>query len=58
MKKTSYIITLFVMSGICLGCASSRNTDRQRQIDYSGELQRLQSSVNDLKTEVNKHHYR
>ena len=43
------------MSGIWFtSCKTSRNMETQKQIDYSGELSRIQSIIESLRTDVSK----
>ncbi len=43
------------MSGIWFtSCKTSRNMETQKQVDYSGELSRIQSIIESLRTDVNK----
>ena len=54
MKILIYI-TIFLMSGIWFtSCKTSRNMETQKQVDYSGELSRIQSIIESLRTDVNK----
>lgn len=43
------------MSGIWFtSCKTSRNMETQKQVDYSGELSRIQSIIESLRTDVSK----
>ena len=43
------------MSGIWFAsCKTSRNMETQKQVDYSGELSRIQSIIESLRTDVSK----
>lgn len=43
------------MSGIWFtSCKTSRNMETQKQVDYSGELSRIHSIIESLRTDVNK----
>lgn len=54
MKALIYI-TVFLMSGICLSsCKTSRNMEIQKQIDYSGDFNRIQSIIESLRVDVSK----
>ena len=54
MKALIYI-TIFLMSGIWFtSCKTSRNMETQKQVDYSGELSRIQSIIESLRTDVSK----
>ena len=54
MKALIYI-TMFLMSGIWLSsCKTSRNMETQKQVDYSGELNRIQSIIESLRADVSK----
>lgn len=54
MKVLIYI-TIFLMSGIWFAsCKTSRNMETQKQVDYSGELSRIQSIIESLRTDVSK----
>ena len=54
MKALIYI-TIFLMSGIWFAsCKTSRNMETQKQIDYSGELSRIQSMIESLRVDVSK----
>ena len=54
MKILIYI-TIFLMSGIWFtSCKTSRNMETQKQVDYSGELSRIQSIIESLRTDVSK----
>lgn len=54
MKALIYI-TIFLMSGIWFAsCKTSRNMETQKQVDYSGELSRIQSIIESLRTDVSK----
>ena len=54
MKALIYI-TMFLMSGIWFtSCKTSRNMETQKQVDYSGELSRIQSIIESLRTDVSK----
>lgn len=54
MKILIYI-TIFLMSGIWFtSCKTSRNMETQKQVDYSGELSRIHSIIESLRTDVNK----
>lgn len=54
MKALIYI-TMFMMAGIWFAsCKTSRNMETQKQIDYSGELSRIQSIIESLRTDVSK----
>ena len=49
--KTLIYITIFLMSGIWFtSCKTSRNMETQKQVDYSGELSRIQSIIESLRT--------
>lgn len=53
--KTLIYITIFLMSGIWFtSCKTSRNMETQKQVDYSGELSRIQSIIESLRTDVSK----
>lgn len=46
---------MFLMSGIWLSsCKTSRNMETQKQVDYSGELNRIQSIIESLRADVSK----
>ena len=52
MKALIYI-TMFMMAGIWFAsCKTSRNMETQKQIDYSGELSRIQSMIESLREDV------
>ena len=54
MKALIYI-TVFLMSGICLSsCKTSRNMEMQKQVDYSGDFNRIQSIIESLRVDVSK----
>lgn len=54
MKALIYI-TMFMMAGIWFAsCKTSRNMETQKQIDYSGELSRIQSMIESLRVDVSK----
>lgn len=54
MKALIYI-TIFLMLGIWFtSCKTSRNMETQKQVDYSGELSRIQSIIESLRLDVNK----
>ena len=54
MKALIYI-TMFMMAGIWFAsCKTSRNMETQKQIDYSGELSRIQSMIEALRVDVSK----
>lgn len=54
MKALIYI-TMFMMAGIWFAsCKTSRNMETQKQIDYSGELSRIQSIIESLRADVSK----
>ena len=54
MKALIYI-TMFLMAGIWLSsCKTSRNMETQKQVDYSGELNRIQSIIESLRADVSK----
>ena len=54
MKALIYI-TVFLMSGICLSsCKTSRNMEMQKQVDYSGDFNRIQSIIESLCVDVSK----
>lgn len=48
------IALLMCFAGLFSSCATSKNTDTQKQIDYSGDLQLLQSSIESLRTDFSK----
>ena len=53
--KTLIYITIFLVSGIWFtSCKTSRNMETQKQVDYSGELSRIQSIIESLRTDVSK----
>lgn len=54
MKALIYI-TIFLMSGTWFtSCKASRNMETEKQIDYSGELSRIQSIIESLRADVSK----
>lgn len=54
MKVLVYI-TMFLMSGIWLSsCQASRNMEIQKQVDYSGDFNRIQSMIESLRADVSK----
>ena len=54
MKALIYI-TIFLMLGIWFtSCKTSRNMETQKQVDYSGELSRIQSIIESLRADVSK----
>lgn len=55
MKRLIYILAMLLMSGACLSsCKTSRNMETEKQVDYSGEFQRLKSMIESLQLDVNK----
>ena len=53
--KTLIYITIFLMSGIWFtSCKTSRNMETQKQVDYSGELSRIQSIIESLRADASK----
>lgn len=54
MKALIYI-TVFLMSGICLSsCKTSRNMEMQKQVDYSGDFNQIQSVIESLRADVSR----
>ena len=54
MKALIYI-TIFLMLGIWFtSCKTSRNMETQKQVDYSGELSRIQSIIESLRADASK----
>ena len=46
---------MFLMSGIWFtSCKTSRNMETQKQVDYSGELSRIQSIIESLRADASK----
>lgn len=48
------IALLMCFAGLFSSCATSKNTDTKKQIDYSGDLQLLQRSIESLHTDFSK----
>ena len=55
MKRLIYILIVFLTSAIWFtSCRSSRNMETEKQIDYSGEFNHIQSLIEALRTDVSK----
>ena len=53
--KTLIYLTMFLMSGIWLSsCRSSKNLEKEKQVDYSLDFKRMQSIVESLRIDINK----
>ena len=54
MKRLIYIIILLTSAIWFTSCRSSRNMETEKQIDYSGELNHIQSMIEALRADVSK----
>ena len=54
MRTWQTILIILLTSAICIGCRTSQNTEGTKQIDYSGELSGMKSSLDSLLTTVQK----
>lgn len=55
MRRLLFILTILLMSGVWLSsCKASRNMEMEKQVDYSGEFQHLQSIIESLRLDMNK----
>lgn len=55
MKRSLYIFCLLIICLVWLSsCATSRNSDTQKQIDYSEDFLRIQNKIESLRTDVTK----
>ena len=53
MKRSLYIFCLLIICLVCLSsCATSKNTDTQKQADYTDDFSRIQKSIESLKADV------
>ena len=52
--RLPYIIILLTLAIWLASCKTSRNMETQKQIDYSGELSRIQSIIESLRADVSK----
>lgn len=43
-----YLFALGIMTMLLVGCATPKNTDRNTQVDYSGEFRQMQSRMDTL----------
>ena len=48
MKAWQVILIILLTSAICIGCRTSQNTEGTKQVDYSGELSGVKSSLDSL----------
>lgn len=48
MKRLLLFIIILLTSAICIGCRTSRNMEGIKQVDYSGELSGVKSSLDSL----------
>ena len=48
MRTWQVILIILLMSAICIGCRTSQNTEGTKQVDYSGELSGVKSSLDSL----------
>lgn len=48
MRTWQAILIISLMSAICIGCRTSQNTEGTKQVDYSGELSGVKSSLDSL----------
>lgn len=55
MKRSRYIFCLFIICLVWLSsCATSKNTDTQKQTDYTEDFNLLQKSMESLRVDVSK----
>ncbi|UYJ24208.1 hypothetical protein [Bacteroides thetaiotaomicron] len=54
MKRLIYIIILLTSAIWFTSCRSSRNMETEKQIDYSGEFNHIQSMIEALRADVSK----
>lgn len=54
MKRLIYIIILLTSAIWFSSCRSSRNMETEKQIDYSGEFNHIQSMIETLRADVSK----
>lgn len=54
MKRLLIFIIILLTAAICIGCRTSQNTEGIRQVDYSGELSGMKSSLDSLLATVQK----
>lgn len=54
MKRLIYIIILLTSAIWFTSCRSSRNMETEKQIDYSGEFNHIQSMIETLRADVSK----
>lgn len=48
MRTWQAILIILLTSAICIGCRTSQNTEGTKQVDYSGELSGVKSSLDSL----------
>ena len=48
MRTWQAMLIISLMSAICIGCRTSQNTEGTKQVDYSGELSGVKSSLDSL----------
>lgn len=55
MKRSLYIFGLLIICLVWLSsCATSRNSDTQKQVDYSEDFLRIQNKIESLRADVTK----
>ena len=48
MRTWQAILIILLTAAICIGCRTSQNTEGTKQVDYSGELSGVKSSLDSL----------